>query len=45
MKIHLKKIHEISWMMKNVHQYKKENYKIKDIINQLMKLNILRNSV
>ena len=31
--------------MKNVHQYKKENYKIKDIINQLMKLNILRNSL
>ena len=29
----------------NIHQYKKENYKIKDIIIQLMKLNILRNSL
>ena len=29
----------------NIHHYKKENYKIKDIINQLKKLNILRNSV
>ena len=31
--------------VEHIPKYKKENYKIKDIINQLMKLNILRNSV
>ena len=31
--------------VENIYRYKKENYKIKDIIIQLLKLNILRNNV
>ena len=31
--------------VEHIPKYNKENYKIKDIINQILKLNILRNNV
>ena len=36
---------EYNMDVQHMPKYNKENYKIKDIINQLLKLNILRNNV